>query len=48
MEGYIYRLLRLGFSMAEAFEKYDDYMSKSGVDELEKYISDLEADLYVD
>lgn len=48
MDGYIYRLIRLGFSIPDAFKKFDEYVSSGNIDGLEAYITDLESDLYVD
>lgn len=48
MDCYIYRLMRLGFDILSAFRKYDEYMCQGRMDDLDKYITDMESDLYVD
>ncbi len=48
MDCYIYRLIRLGFSIPDAFKKYDEYMCRGMICELDQYITDLESDVSVD
>lgn len=48
MDCYIYRLIRLGFSIPDAFKKYDEYMCRGMITELDEYITDLESDVSVD
>lgn len=48
MDCYIYRLIRLGFSIPDAFKKYDEFVIRGDLDGLDRYIEEMEEDLYVD
>lgn len=48
MDSYIFSLVRLGFSPERATEKCMEIARDYGIEVLDSYISELEADLYVD
>lgn len=44
MDCYIARLMRLGFSLPDAFKKYDEYVCRGMLEEFDAYITEMEAD----
>lgn len=44
MELYILRMTRIGFSLSRAYAVYADFRRTNSLDELDKYITALEAE----